>query len=170
MPTVAPLDIDGHCITAVFLDDVPHFAFADGAVHRLDHGHKTVQANDGLLTAFHDTANDRLVTGGEDGKVFSVKANGVVEELATAGRKLVTSVAAGPQGAIAYGVGKSAVVRVADGQFERLKEVVRHACPQAFQRSAGTNASLSAHQQILPGVCGSDGETLPGKHLHGQLS
>ncbi|TIM34200.1 MAG: WD40 repeat domain-containing protein, partial [Mesorhizobium sp.] len=44
MPTVAPLDLDGHCIAAVFLDDVPHFALADGAIHRLDHGHKTVQA------------------------------------------------------------------------------------------------------------------------------
>ena len=49
MPTVAPLDLDGHCIAAVFLGNVPHFALADGAVHRLDNGHKTVQANDGLL-------------------------------------------------------------------------------------------------------------------------
>ena len=51
MPTVAPLDLDGHCVAAVFLGDVPHFALADGCVHRLDHGHKTVQANDGLLAA-----------------------------------------------------------------------------------------------------------------------
>ncbi|TIT49363.1 MAG: WD40 repeat domain-containing protein, partial [Mesorhizobium sp.] len=42
MPTVAPLDLQGHCIAAVFLGDVPHFALADGAIHRLDHGHKTV--------------------------------------------------------------------------------------------------------------------------------
>ncbi|TIU37652.1 MAG: WD40 repeat domain-containing protein, partial [Mesorhizobium sp.] len=69
--TVAPLDLEGHCIAAVFLGDVPHFAMADGAVHRLDHGHKTIQANDGLLAAFLDAANDRLITGGEDGKVFS---------------------------------------------------------------------------------------------------
>ena len=41
MPTVAPLDLDGHCVAAVFLDDVPHFALADGPIHRLDHGHKT---------------------------------------------------------------------------------------------------------------------------------
>ncbi|WP_204270416.1 hypothetical protein, partial [Klebsiella aerogenes] len=68
------------CGAAVFLDDVPHFALADGAVHRLDNGHKTVQANDGLLSAFHDAANDRLITGGEDGKVFAVKAGGDVAE------------------------------------------------------------------------------------------
>lgn len=121
MPTVAPLDIEGHCLATAFLNDVPHFAFADGAVHRLDHGHKTVQVNDGLLTTFHDTANDRLVTGGEDGKVFSVKANGAVEELAAAGRKWVTSVAAGPQGAIAYAVGRSAFVRFADGKTKEFQ-------------------------------------------------
>ena len=121
MPTVAPLDIDGHCIAAVFLNDVPHFAFADGAVHRLDNGHKTVQANDGLLAAAYDDANGRLITGGEDGKVFSVKPQGVVEELAAAGRKWISSVAAGPQEAVAYGAGKSAFVRFKDGKVKEFQ-------------------------------------------------
>ena len=121
MPTVAPLDIDGHCIAAVFLNDVPYFAFADGAVHRLDNGHKTVQANDGLLAAVYDEANSRLITGGEDGKVFSVRPEGVVEELAAAGRKWITSIAAGPQEAIAYGAGKSAFVRFKDGKVKEFQ-------------------------------------------------
>lgn len=121
MPTVAPLDIDGHCVAAVFLNDVPHFAFADGAVHRLDNGHKTVQANDGLLAAVYDEANGRLITGGEDGKVFSVKPEGVVEELAAAGRKWISTVAAGPQAAVAYGAGKSAFVRFKDGKVKEFQ-------------------------------------------------
>ena len=50
MPTVAPLDLDGHCIAAVFLGGVPHFALADGTIHRLDHGHKTLAVHDGLLS------------------------------------------------------------------------------------------------------------------------
>ena len=116
MPTVAPLDLDGHCLAAVFLDNVPHFALADGAVHRLDNGHKTIQANDGLLSTFHDAANDRLITGGEDGKIFAVSAGGNVSELASAGKKWITSVAAGPQGAIAFASGKTAFVRFADGK------------------------------------------------------
>ncbi|RUV27573.1 WD40 repeat domain-containing protein, partial [Mesorhizobium sp. M1A.T.Ca.IN.004.03.1.1] len=78
-------------------------------------GHKTVQANDGLLAAFHDAANDRLITGGEDGKVFAVKAGGEASELASAGKKWITSVAAGPQGAIAFASGKTAFVCFADG-------------------------------------------------------
>jgi WD40 repeat protein len=120
MPTVAPLDLEGHCVAAVFLDDVPHFALADGSIHRLDHGHKTTQANDGLLCAFYDAASDRLITGGEDGKVFAVFAGGMVEELAEAGRKWITSVAAGPQGAIAYASGRNAVVRFADGKVKEF--------------------------------------------------
>ncbi|TPI42449.1 WD40 repeat domain-containing protein [Mesorhizobium sp. B3-1-9] len=120
MPTVAPLDLEGHCVAAVFLNDVPHFALADGAIHRLDNGQKTVQANDGLLATFHDAANDRLITGGEDGKVFAVKAGGEVDELASAGKKWITSVASGPQGAIAYASGKTAFVRFADGKIKEF--------------------------------------------------
>ncbi|MBN9241684.1 MAG: WD40 repeat domain-containing protein [Mesorhizobium sp.] len=120
MPTVAPLDIDGHCLAAVFLNDIPFFAFADGAVHRLDHGHKTVQANDGLLCTALDTAANRLVTAGEDGKVFAAKADGTAEELASAGKKWITCVAAGPQGAVAYGAGRNAFVRFADGKVKEF--------------------------------------------------
>lgn len=120
MPTVAPLDIDGHCLAAVFLNDIPFFAFADGAIHRLDHGLKTVQANDGLLCTALDAAANRLVTAGEDGKVFSIRADGTVEELASAGRKWITSVAAGPQGAVGYGAGRNAFVRFADGKVKEF--------------------------------------------------
>ena len=120
MPTVAPLDLDGHCIAAVFLNDIPHFAMADGAVHRLDHGHQTVQSNDGLLCAFHDSTGDRLITGGEDGKVFAVAAGGEVAELASAGKKWISNVSAGPQGAVAYSAGKNAYVRFSDGRSKEF--------------------------------------------------
>ena len=121
MPTVAPLDLDGHCVAVAFLNDVPHFAFADGVVHRLVGGHKLVQANDGLLCAVHDAANRRLLTGGEDGKVFSVTADGATQELAGAGRKWVSALAAGPQGALAFAAGRSAFVRFADGRVREFQ-------------------------------------------------
>lgn len=148
MPTVAPLDLEGHCMAAVFLDDVPHFAFADGAIHRLDHGHKTNQANDGLLCAAHDAAGGRLVTAGEDGKVFAVTGGGRVEQLAEAGRKWITSVAAGPQGAIAYASGRSAFVRFADG---RTKE---------FSHPRSVEAVAFAPKGMRIGVARYNGATL----------
>src|SRR4051794_15798951 len=101
MPTVAPLDLEGHCIAAVFLGGVPHFALADGIVHRLDHGHKWLSVHDGLLAATPDQGKTRLITGGEDGKVFS-SAGESKELLAEAGKKWITSVAAGPQGAVGF--------------------------------------------------------------------
>ncbi|WP_394886921.1 WD40 repeat domain-containing protein [Mesorhizobium sp. AaZ16] len=121
MPTVAPLDLSGHCIAAAFLTGVPHFALADGTIHRLDHGHKTSQANDGLLCATLDLTGAKLITGGEDGKVFATGPDSEAMVVAEAGRKWITSVATGPQGAIAFATGKIATVRFADG---RTKEFV----------------------------------------------
>ncbi|MGB3387440.1 MAG: WD40 repeat domain-containing protein [Pseudaminobacter sp.] len=120
MPTVAPLDLEGHCIAAAFIGGVPHFALADGIVHRLDHGHKWSELHDGLLCATYDAAQDRLITGGEDGKVCTLGAGAATETLAEIGKKWVTSVASGPQGAIAFATGKTAYVRFADGKVKEL--------------------------------------------------
>ena len=121
MPTVAPLDLDGHCIAAAFLSDIPHFALADGTVHRLDNGHKHVAAHDGLLCATVTDKADRMITGGEDGKVVAVSPAGEIEVLAEIGRKWVSSVAAGPQGAVAFASGRTAYVRFADGRTKELQ-------------------------------------------------
>ena len=116
MPTVAPLDLDGHCVAAAFLGEVPHFALADGSVHRLDGGHKQTVVHDGLLCAAHDPVARRLITGGEDGKVCAVSPDGSATVLAEEGRKWVTAAAAGPQGAIAYAIGRDAHVILPDGR------------------------------------------------------
>ena len=115
MPTVAPLDLDGHCITACWLGEVPHFALADGTVHRLDNGHKTVEAHDGLLCAVPTLDGKALLTGGEDGRVCSVMPDGTGREIGNIGRKWVTALAAGPRGAVAWGSGRTAYVRLPDG-------------------------------------------------------
>jgi len=119
MPTVAPLDLDGHCIAAAFIGGVPHFALADGIIHRLEHGHKWQAVHEGLLAACLDRQGLRLITGGEDGKVFS-SAGETVEPVAETGRKWITSVAAGPQGIVAFAAGKSAYVRFVDGSVREF--------------------------------------------------
>jgi WD40 repeat protein len=120
MPTVAPLDLDGHCIAAVFLGGVPHFALADGTIHRLDHGHKTLTVHDGLLSATLDLAGSRLISGGEDGKVCAT-AGDRSEVVAEVGRKWISSVASGPQGTIAYATGRAAFVRFADSRIKEFQ-------------------------------------------------
>lgn len=122
MPTVAPLDIEGHVAAALFIGDVPFFAASSGEIHRLDMGHKVTEAHDGLLTAVKDTATDTLLTGGEDGKVNRIAADGSVETLADAPRKWISVIAPGPQKSIAYAVGKQAHVRLADGTVKTFDE------------------------------------------------
>jgi WD40 repeat protein len=121
MPTIAPLDLDAHCIAAAWLNDVPHFALADGVVHRLDNGHKTVSANDGLLAAVPTLDAKALITGGEDGRVVRVSSDGSTETIGEIGRRWINAVAAGPQGAIAYATGRTAHVRLPDGTVKSFE-------------------------------------------------
>ena len=122
MPTVAPLDLDSHVVAARFLGQVPVFAGADGVIHRLYQGHKTVKAHDGLLSVAHDVATSTLISGGEDGRVVRTQADGSTQELASVPRKWITVVAAGPSGAAAFAHGKTATVLLADGKRAEFSE------------------------------------------------
>ncbi|MCJ8521402.1 WD40 repeat protein [Pseudorhizobium tarimense] len=122
MPTVAPLDLEGHVVAARFLGDVPFFATAAGTIHRLDGGEKVTQAHEGLLTCIRDPHSPSLITGGEDGKVLRIGQDGAVTELAHAPRKWINVVAGGPQGAVAYAHGRSSFVRLSDGTTKEFAE------------------------------------------------
>ncbi len=126
MPTVAPLDLDGHCLAVVFLDGVPHFALADGVVHRLDHGHQWTEVHDGLLCSVVDQTGKSLLTGGEDGKICRSGGDKPVEVVHEVPRKWISSVAAGPQGVVAFASGRTAYAKLANGtvrQFDHPRSV-----------------------------------------------
>ncbi|MBX3598044.1 MAG: WD40 repeat domain-containing protein [Rhizobiaceae bacterium] len=120
MPTVAPLDLAGHCVSAEFVANIPFFSLAEGEVHRLDNGQKSSTVHDGLLAATVALDGKSLITSGEDGRVCSVSAAGEVSQIASVGRKWINCVAAGPQGAVAFGYGPNAVVHFADGKQKTL--------------------------------------------------
>lgn len=120
MPTVAPFDLDGHVITAVFIGDTAFFATSAGTVHTP--GGKAVEAHQGLLTAVRDPWSNSLLTGGEDGRVLRIDAGGSVTELAHVPRKWIPVVAGGPQGTVAYAHGRSTFVRLADGTTREFSE------------------------------------------------
>ena len=52
MPTVAPLDLDGHVLAVEFLGDVPFFANASGTFHRLEGSDKVIEAHQGMAAWF----------------------------------------------------------------------------------------------------------------------
>jgi WD40 repeat protein len=122
MPTVAPLDLEGHVIATHFLGDTPFFATASGEIRRLDGGEKVTEAHNGLLTCIRDPFSTSLITGGEDGKVLRVTADGSLKQIAEIPRKWISVVAGGPQGAVAYAQGKSSFVVLTDGTVKEFVE------------------------------------------------
>ncbi|WP_062111711.1 WD40 repeat domain-containing protein [Aureimonas sp. AU40] len=116
MPQVVPYSFDNHVETALFLGEAPVFALSDGTVRFPAGGERVVEAHKGgLVTARFDPFSNRLLTGGEDGRVVSILADAGQAELGSAGRKWVTSVAGGPGGALGFAAGRSAFVREAKG-------------------------------------------------------
>lgn len=122
MPTIAPLDLPGHCVTVAFLGDIPFFALAEGTVHRLDHGHKVSELHDGLLCAAMDERSKSLLTGGEDGKVMRLSATAESECLADLNGKWVHCVATGPNDATAWAIGRTMFVRQRNGTIAEFAE------------------------------------------------
>ncbi len=120
MPTIAPLDLDGHCLKALFVNDIPVFGLAEGSVHRLDGGHKCDNFHDGLLSMALARDGTFLITGGEDGRVCQMTSNWQVEELAGLGRKWVTSVATGPGNIVGFASGRDAYVMLQNGETKEL--------------------------------------------------
>ena len=97
--------------TAVFVgtEDSAAIVRAEGEISRVDiHG-------GAVLCATSDGA--RIVTGGDDGKVVALNANGDVTLLATdAKRRWIDNVALHPDGAVAWSAGKTAFVRGGKGE------------------------------------------------------
>ena len=122
MPTVAPIDLDDHCLSVAFLGEVPAFALASGLVVRLDHGTRRHELHDGLLATSVTWDGQSLVTGGEDGKVMRLDADGTETTLRPVARKWVGVVATGPQGAVAFAEGRQATVLLADGSERTFEE------------------------------------------------
>ena len=122
MPSIASYDFGDFVETAVFLKDQAVFAVADGTVRFPAGGDRTVEAHaGGLLTARLDRYAPRLLTGGEDGRVLAIAADGSVEELASIGRKWIDAVAGGPKNTVGFASGKTAYVRLGAGELKEIR-------------------------------------------------
>jgi WD40 repeat protein len=99
--------------TAVFVGDEETLTFVTGTGEAA-----RLPIHDGAIL---NTASDgkRIVSGGDDGKVVEVKADGSVATLATdAKRRWIDNVALHPDGAVAWSAGKTAFVRSAKGEVK----------------------------------------------------
>lgn len=120
MPTLAPLEIDpselSHVEKAGFLGETPVFAGVTGKVARLAERLHMADVHDGLLVAEIDRTGSQLLTGGEDGLVCSMRADGTAACIADKSGWWIDKIACGPDGALAIGSGKKGVVITGKGE------------------------------------------------------
>ncbi|WP_068086916.1 WD40 repeat domain-containing protein [Polycladidibacter stylochi] len=122
MPVIAPLDADSFVVATCFLGDVAAFALGDGSVKFLGgHVDHLSVYKDGLLSAVPAQDGRALITGGMDGKVYQVTAEGEATLLAERSRKWIDLLATGPQGAVAFASGRTAWVRLQDGSEKEFQ-------------------------------------------------
>ncbi len=106
-----------------FLGDKAAFVLAEEAVLLVapDGESQRIAAHDGgILCSAGDRT--RVVTGGDDGKVISIDATGTTQIVAEdPKKKWIDQVALGPDGAIAWSVGKLAQVATRKGETRQLE-------------------------------------------------
>src|SRR3954471_12778835 len=115
---VRPVAIGVPLIAVHFLGDVAAFVGAEENVALVDVASDISRVgvhSGGILCVASDS--ERIVMGGDDGKVVSLDAKGVTATLATdAKRRWIDNVALHPDGAVAWSAGKTAFVRDSKGQ------------------------------------------------------
>ena len=109
---VVPVEAGDHVVGAHWLKDTLALALADGRVLRWRDGTTdSVEAHaGGLLCACAE--GDRLISGGDDGRVVATAAQGAPEEIAKdAKRRWIDAVALSGSGSIAWNTGKTVHAR-----------------------------------------------------------
>ncbi|MFB0489834.1 WD40 repeat protein [Methylobacterium sp. OAE515] len=115
---VTALEAGAHVVAAQFLKDIPALALSDGtvALFRGDAATRVAaHPESGILVAA--SGGDRLVTGGDDGRVVAIRADGAMDQLGLAkGGAWIDALAVHPDGAVAWSAGRAVVARDAKGR------------------------------------------------------
>jgi WD40 repeat protein len=120
---IRPVAAEGTVVGVHFLGATPVFVLGEQALlFAPEGGERRVAVHSGAILA---SAADgmRIVTGGDDGQVLSTGADGVAAVIATDPKKRwVDQIALGPDGAVAYGAGKTAAVRTGKSSKSKSSE------------------------------------------------
>jgi WD40 repeat protein len=106
-----------HVLAAGFIGGEPVFATADGTIRFGDRA--VVAQPGGMLLALVEKAG--VLSGGEDGRVLRTAADGAIAVLGDEKGRWIDALAAGPDGAAAWSVGKAVAARSAKGEIRRLE-------------------------------------------------
>jgi WD40 repeat protein len=177
-----PYRADAAIVAAHFLGDSAVFVLGEEALLMARAGEqRRVAIHGGAILATAADA-ERVVSGGDDGKVVATDAAGAGTVLATDARhRWIDHVAIGPDGAVAWSAGKQAFVRAhksarAEGarKDERLFEAPSTVGALAFARKGFRLAVAHYNGATLwfPNAAGAEPETLDwrGSHLAATFS
>lgn len=112
---------DSGIVGVHFFRQVPVFVLGEEALlFAAPEGKKAVVVHGGAILA-SAADGQRIVTGGDDGKLIATNRDGAFEVLATDDKKRwIDQVAIGPDGAVAWAAGKVAHVRTGKGELRSL--------------------------------------------------
>lgn len=112
---ILPVDLAAHVTAAAFLGDAAAFALGDGRVVMLDQdGVRELPAHPDAAILVTASNGDFMLTGGDDGRVVAIHADGSFEAVAEGGQ-WIDALAIGPGGAIAWSAGRKVVARDGKG-------------------------------------------------------
>jgi WD40 repeat protein len=118
---VVPVEVGEHVVAAYWLKSTLAFALSDGRVLRWREGEtETIEAHaGGVLSACSN--GERLITGGDDGRVVALTADGPATELARdEKRRWIDSVTLSASGSLAWNSGRSVHARDDKGRVKSL--------------------------------------------------
>jgi len=165
---VRALDARGSVVGVHFLKDTPVFVLGEEALlFAPEQGEKRVRVHGGAILA-SVSDGERIVTGGDDGKVMITTAGGAVSELAADDKKRwVDRLALAPDGSVAWSAGKTAHVLTAKGEqraFEAPSTVAGLAfAPKGFRLAI---AHYNGCTLWFPNAAGAAPERLEWKGSH----
>jgi WD40 repeat protein len=117
VPTIQEFPLGAFVVETAFLGDKAAFALGDGTVRLADGvAAESTGVHGGAILSAALTADRKLLTGGDDGRVALTDSNGNVTLVGEQSRKWIDHVAAGPGGAVAYAAGRQVFFRAADGR------------------------------------------------------
>lgn len=116
---VTPIDAGAPVTAAAFLGHIPALALGDGSILLVVAGaEQKIAAHPGAAILVAAIAGQKLVTGGDDGRVVSTDADGATKEIAHQKGQWIDALAAREDGAIAWSTGKIVHARDAKGDVK----------------------------------------------------
>ena len=116
-----PVPVDGPVVGVHFVGDAAAFVLGEEALvlARKDEEHRVAVHGAAILAVVAD--GDRIITGGDDGKVVATDASGASSVIVTDPKhRWIDCVAIGPAGSVAWSAGKTALVRTGKGDEHAL--------------------------------------------------